>query len=124
MPQRINTAVAAHDATVPVVARAWPAAVQPQESFLCLNPRCPQAVRITRERTKGRPQLFCGSKCRRAYDYERAQLLLDQERLSEAVARPGGTFRERQLVDAALARVERCLLHYTYSAPATREGDR
>ena len=123
VPQRINTAVAANDATVPVVAREWPAAVKPLESFLCMNPRCPGAVRITRERAKGRPQLFCGSKCRRAYDYERAQLLSDKELLSLAVARPGGTFRERQLVEAALASVERCLLHYTYSATSTREGN-
>ncbi len=42
----------------PVVAREWPAAVKPLESFLCMNPRCPEAVRITRERAKGRPQFF------------------------------------------------------------------
>lgn len=118
VPQRINTAVAAPDATVPTVAREWPYAVKPHESFLCLNPRCPDAVRITRSGSKGRPQLFCSAKCRRAYDYERGQLLLDKERLDEAMARPGGTFREREVVKAALASIERCLLHYTYSATA------
>lgn len=122
VPQRINTAVASRDATVPIVAREWPAAVKPLERFLCLNPRCPDAARITRHQAKGRPQLFCGTKCRRAYDYERAQLLLDKERLKEAVARPGGTFREREVVKAALASIERCLLHYTYSAAAASEG--
>ena len=111
MPQRINTAVASRDATVPIVAREWPAAVKPLERFLCLNPRCPDAARITRHQAKGRP-----------YDYERAQLLLDKERLKEAVARPGGTFREREVVKAALASIERCLLHYTYSAAAASEG--
>ena len=116
VPQRINTAVAASEASVPNVAREWPAAVKPLECFLCMNPRCPGAVRITRERAKGRPQLFCSSKCRRAYDYERAQLLLDQERLQAAVDRPGGTYRQRQVVESALASIERCLVHYTYSS--------
>ena len=122
VPQRINTAVAPNEATVPKVASEWPTAVQPQESFLCMNPRCPEAVRITRNNTRGRPQLFCGTKCRRAYDYERAQLRLDHERLKAAVARPGGTFRERQVVEAALASVERCLLHYTYPGPTATQG--
>ena len=52
------------------------------------------------------------------YDYERAQLLLDQERLKAALARSGGTFRQRQVVECALASIQRCLLHYTYSANA------
>jgi hypothetical protein len=124
VPQRINTAVATGDATVSVVAREWPAAVKPQENFLCMNPRCPQAARIAREKSKGRPQLFCGTKCRRAYDYERAQLLLDKECLKKALDRPGGTFREREVVKAALASIERCLLHYAYSASSTTEDPR
>lgn len=120
VPQRINSAVDPSEATVPKVASEWSTAVKPQETFLCMNPRCPEAVRITRNNTRGRPQLFCGPKCRRAYDYERAQLLLDHERLKTAIAHQGGTFRERQVVEAALASVERCLLHYTYSAPTTQ----
>jgi hypothetical protein len=122
VPQRINTAVTPSEATVAKVASLWTTAVKPQENFLCMNPRCPGAVRITRNPAKGRPQLFCGDKCRRAYDYERAQLLLDQERLKEAIARPGGTFREREVVKAALASVERCLLHYTYAASKASEA--
>ena len=122
MLQRINIAVAAHYATVPVVAREWPAAVKPLVRFLCLNRRCPEAVRITSEKTKGRPRLFCGTECRRAYDSGQAQLLLDQELLKEAFARPGGSFRERAVVKAALGSIERCPLHYTYSAPAASVG--
>ncbi len=117
VPQRINTAVTASEASVPNVAREWPTAIQPLEEFLCLNPRCPDAVRLARTPgAKGRPQLFCSTKCRRAYDYERAQLLLDHERLQAAVDRPGGTYRQRQVVESALASIERCLLHYTYSS--------
>lgn len=118
VPQRINTAVTSSEATVPILASEWPTAVKPLEEFLCMNPRCPDAVRIARRRARGRPQLFCRPKCRRAYDYERAQLLLDQERLKAALARSGGTFRQRQVVESALASVQRCLLHYTYSANA------
>ena len=77
--------------------------------------------RIARENTKGRPQPYCDTKCRRAYDSGQAQLLLDQELLKEAFARPGGSFRERAVIKAALGSIEGCPLHYTYSAPAASE---
>lgn len=121
MPQRINTAVAGGDATVPKVASAWPTAVKPTEAFRCMNPRCEDAALIERQRGRGRPQLFCSSKCRRAYDYERSQLLLDQERLLAALARSGGSSRQRQAVRSALATIERCLSHYAYaSSPSSQ----
>ncbi len=122
MPQRINTAVAPADATVPRVASQWRDAVQPLESFRCLNPRCEAPDLIQKEKSKGRPQLFCSSKCRRAYDYERSQLLLDQEVLAAALARPGGSFRQRQAVQSALATVRRCLSHYAYATNRASKG--
>lgn len=122
MPQRINTALAPGEATVPRVASEWPDAVQPIEAFRCMNPRCVNVALIQRLKTRGRPQLFCSSKCRRAYDYERSQLLLDQERLVSALARPGGTFRPRKAVQSALASVQRCLSHYAYATSPSSEA--
>lgn len=122
MPQRINKAVTTPDATVPMVASEWRSAVQPVESFRCLNPRCEAPGLIQKVKSKGRPQLFCSSKCRRAYDYERSQLLLDQEVLTSALAHPGGSFRQRQEVKSALATVRRCLSHYAYASNPPSEA--
>ena len=116
MPQRINTAVAANDATVP----SWRAngpAVKPLETFLHES-----AMPWGRPDHAGgpwSPQLFCG-KCRRAYDYERAQLLgqgalVWPSPVPAVPSESGSSWRQ-------LASVERCLLHYTYSATSTREG--
>lgn len=111
--RRLNTSVSSGDATVSAIAAAWPGVLQPVEDFPCLNPHCPSSARIKRQTSRrGRPQLFCTSKCRRAYDYERAQLLNDQARLIAALQRAGGTYRERALVESVLATVQRCLLHY------------
>lgn len=115
MPQRISTTVAPAEATVPRVASEWPDAVKPSEAFRCMNPRCVNVALIQRQKARGRPQLFCSSKCRRAYDYERSQLMLDQERLAAALAHPGGSYRQRQAVQSALATVQRCLSHYAYA---------
>jgi hypothetical protein len=122
VPQRINKAVAARDATVPTVASEWRSAVQPVESFRCLNPRCEAPGLIQKVKSKGRPQLFCSSKCRRAYDYERSQLLLDQEVLTAALGQPGGSFRQRRDVQSALATVRRCLSHYAYASNPPSEA--
>lgn len=120
--QCINAAVVALDAPVPALTRGWSAGVKPLKIFLCTILRCSKAVRITRENAQGPPQVFSSSKCRSAYSDERAYPL-DKQRPGEASARPGGTFRERQLMGAAFPSVGRCLLHSTYSATATREGD-
>ncbi len=64
-----------------------------------------------------RPQLFCTPGCRRSYEHARIQLLLDEAASPAGAEEAGRTFRERQLVKAALASVQSCLKHFAGVSP-------
>lgn len=120
---RIHRAMPAGQRTVPNALASLGLASPASELQPCLNPLCPgrkpaSARTIVSEsaptdstRTgscawpqRGRPGYFCSSPCRDQYDYERTQLAEDIQALAEAIASPGGTYRDRRKVQAELAK--------------------
>lgn len=98
----------------------------------CLNPVCParQPSRADAERAasdpgrdgsctwpkRGRPGYFCSSACREQYEYERGQLSEDIKALEQALAAPGGSYRDRRRVETALAMRRWVMQRYLFDA--------
>jgi hypothetical protein len=100
-PRRVHRLLGDTQRTVTEAARALSVARTPATTQRCLNPACAQQCHWTEG---GRPSYFCTRACREAYWYERNELVLEIAALQDALAQPGGTYRDRRRVQAEVAR--------------------
>lgn len=123
---RIHRALPPGERSVPGVVERLRTATAAPESWPCLNPTCPGRDTDAPEKStrsgvcvwpaRGRPSYFCSSACREQYEYERAQLTEDIKALDEALAVPGGTYRERRRVETELAKRRWAMQRYLFDS--------
>ena len=123
---RIHRAMPPGERSVPTAAERLPTATAASDAWPCLNPTCPGRDAHAPEKStrsglcvwpaRGRPSYFCSSACREQYEYERAQLTQDIKALDDALAAPGGTYRDRRRVETELAKRRWAMQRYLFDS--------
>lgn len=123
---RIHRAMPPDERSVPIAVERLANATIASDTWPCLNPACPgrsadlsdQPARsgVCTWPAKGRPSYFCSSTCREQYEYERDQLTADIQALDEALAAPGGTYRDRRRVETELAKRRWAMQRYLFDS--------
>lgn len=100
-PHRITTIVTS-TTTASDVIDALGRAASPRERQACMHPDC--RARCSWTGAKGRPVMFCSSRCRRSFASER-ESLLDEISLLRHVKRDSGsaTFAQRRQLEQAIS---------------------
>lgn len=116
VPTRIHRLLTSDRRDVPNAAAMMRRAVRAPAVQPCLNPGCGQTCDWP---VRGRPSYFCSRDCRRWYLYERAAIVLDVEALEQALAKQGGTRRQRSQIESELAQRRWALLRYLFDPAGT-----